>query len=153
MSPLCLSLFIHSSSQINETPLRFCLTLRYCDSTQSTTVGLKVPPTPGLATLFYSLRCVCARACVCAGARVCMRVCVPVSPLSLSLASVSLTHHVSSLSRCASPCCPAHPLSLSLRPDGAPDGFSLHAGCPPEGSGSKWAVNKCEWRGLSHSRC
>ena len=152
MSPLCLSLFIHSSSQINETPLRFCLTLRYCDSTQSTTVGLKVPPTPGLATLFYSLRCVCARVCV--RVRVCVCVYVCLSLLSLTrCASVSLTHHVSSLSRCASPCCPAHPLSLSLRPDGAPDGFSLHAGCPLEGSGSKWAVNKCEWRGLCHSRC
>ena len=58
---------------------------KYCDSAQKTVVGVKVPPKPGLATLFYS-----------------------------------------------------------LRPDGAPDGFSLHAGCPPEGSGSKWAVNKCE---------
>ena len=48
--------------------------------------GVKVPPTPGLAALFYS-----------------------------------------------------------LRPDGARDGFSLHAGCPPEGTGSKWAVNKWIW--------
>lgn len=56
---------------------------KYC---QDSRVGVKVPPKPGLATLFYS-----------------------------------------------------------LRPDGAPDGFSLHAGCPPAGSGSKWAVNKCEY--------
>ncbi len=56
--------------------------------------GLKVPPTPGLAALFYS-----------------------------------------------------------LRPDGARDGFSLHAGCPPEGSGSKWAVNKCESRTATSESC
>ena len=36
-------------------------------------------------------------------------------------------------------------LFYSLRPDGARDGFSLHAGCPPEGRGSKWAVNKWIW--------
>lgn len=41
-------------------------------------------------------------------------------------------------------------LFYSLRPDGAPDGYSLHAGCPPEGSGDKWAVNKCE---LSAKAC
>ena len=37
-------------------------------------------------------------------------------------------------------------LFYGLRPDGAPDGYSLHAGCPPEGNGDKWAVNKCERR-------
>lgn len=36
-------------------------------------------------------------------------------------------------------------LFYSLRPDGAPDPFSLHGGCPPIGSGSKWAVNKWVW--------
>jgi hypothetical protein len=29
--------------------------------------------------------------------------------------------------------------------DGAPDPFSLHGGCPPEGDGKKWAVNKWVW--------
>ena len=36
-------------------------------------------------------------------------------------------------------------LFYSLRPDGAPDPFSLHGGCPPIGSGQKWAVNKWVW--------
>ena len=36
-------------------------------------------------------------------------------------------------------------LFYSLRPDGAPDPFSLHGGCPPIGDGRKWAVNKWVW--------
>jgi hypothetical protein len=36
-------------------------------------------------------------------------------------------------------------LFYSLRPDGAPDPFSLHGGCPPENDGVKWAVNKWVW--------
>ena len=36
-------------------------------------------------------------------------------------------------------------LFYSLRPDGVPDPFSLHGGCPPIGSGKKWAVNKWVW--------
>lgn len=36
-------------------------------------------------------------------------------------------------------------LFYSLRPDGAPDPFSLHGGCPPIGEGKKWAVNKWVW--------
>ena len=121
MSPLCLSLFIHSSSQINETPLRFCLTLRYCDSTQSTTVGLKVPPTPGLATLFYSLRCVCARVCV--RVRVCVCVYVCLSLLSLTRLCVSHSPRLFSLS-----------LRLPLLP--RPPPLPL----PQAGRGARWLL-------------
>ena len=35
-------------------------------------------------------------------------------------------------------------LFYSLRPDGAVDPWSMHAGCPPT-SGKKWAVNKWIW--------
>ena len=35
-------------------------------------------------------------------------------------------------------------LFYSLRADGAPDPFSLHAGCPPE-SGTKWAIANWVW--------
>eukprot|EP01052_Picozoa_sp_SAG31_P010927 SAG31_NODE_608_length_13576_cov_23.757290_7_plen_105_part_00 len=36
-------------------------------------------------------------------------------------------------------------LFFSLRPDGAPDPFSLHGGCPPGQGSEKWAVNKWVW--------
>ena len=38
-------------------------------------------------------------------------------------------------------------LFYSLRPDGALDFFSKHAGCPPKPGQSKWAVNQWVWNG------
>ena len=36
-------------------------------------------------------------------------------------------------------------LFYNLRPDGAVDPFTLHAGCPPSGAAVKWACNQWIW--------
>ena len=35
--------------------------------------------------------------------------------------------------------------SYNLRPDGEPDPFSMHGGCPPADGSTAWKVNKWIW--------